>query len=268
MTPLLKQMARKVTVGHIVAVVLLLLVPLVRQVFNRPRPVEELTFVDLADMGGGGAPAAGATEQAPTPPEPKPAPEPEPEPEPEPTIPEAKPLPEPKTEPAPVPKTEPKPVEKQKIKISTNKVVRAKSPAPPANNSKPAMSAADIKKMLASGIPASSGGASGGYAGGTGGSGSASVEAAYQARVRAAFYEAWDQPSSLSNPNLSVVASVRISKDGTVTSRRVSRPSGNSVMDSSVNAAIQRVSKLPAPPRELGGGPLDINVAFELGSQF
>lgn len=236
-----KRTFKRVVVAHVTMIVLITVYPMIKDLFHRPEPVKELTFIDLSQMS---IPALPTVQEVP---EPEIASEPE-APEPEPDIPEPVKVPEKKVE----PKKEPeKPKEKPKIKISTNKVKRAVSPKV---KDKPPLTPEEIRKMMAAGLPAGSSSPSGG---------SPSAMSWYYALVRATMYEAWEQPSGLSGTGLRATVSIRVQKDGNITKRTMIRPSGNSVIDQSVMRAVNGVSRIKALPPEAGSS-LDITIDFEL----
>ncbi len=87
----------------------------------------------------------------------------------------------------------------------------------------------------------------------------------YYALVRQTMYEAWDQPSDLAGKaGLMTEVTVRVLRDGTVTQRSMTRPSGNSIMDDSVMKAVKRVTSLRALPPQFSGAYKDILIEFEL----
>ncbi|MCX7869884.1 MAG: TonB C-terminal domain-containing protein, partial [Terrimicrobiaceae bacterium] len=81
------------------------------------------------------------------------------------------------------------------------------------------------------------------------------------------FYSQWDQPTSIFADGTRFVTTVqiRIEPDGTISSARIVRGSGNVVMDQSVEAALARVQRIEAlPPGLAGAGAYTVNIAFEL----
>ncbi len=109
---------------------------------------------------------------------------------------------------------------------------------------------------------ASGGGTSGGS--GSGGGGAMDPYSLYYAAIYSALYDVWQQPSGLAGKGLSVTALLRVARDGTILERRILRKSGNSVMDSSVQNAIEAVNRFPQFPPELGFATKDITVEFVL----
>ena len=230
------------TIGHISLVLAFLLISSIAHFFKPREPRDAITMIELVQPS-----LSIPTPSLPTPePEPSEPEEPEPQPEEKDTIPI-------KTEPK---KEEPKPklATKNQIKVSTNKVKRATSTPP--NKNQPKLSEAEIRKLLASGIPASSSGGS---------VGNASEMDWYYALVRADMYEAWEQPSGAGTMvGLVAQVSINVMRDGTITSRSLSRSSGNSTMDASVMKAVNRVYRLKPLPGSFSGSSKNITIDFEL----
>ncbi len=232
------------TTVHLVVVVLILVVPLIRKLSHPRKPPEMITFVDLSAL----------------PPPPPPTAEVAPEPEPEPP----KPLPEPEPpKPAPIPEKieEKKPAEKpkpeqHKIKVNTNKTIRRMDTPPrPQTPNQPTLTKEQIRKLLEANVKFSSSGSP---------STSFSDLSLYYATVRDAMYGAWNQPSTVAR-GLVAEVSIKVQRSGAVTQRRLSRPSGNKVMDDSVMQAVNSISRLRALPAEIRDDPLDITIEFVVG---
>ena len=195
---------------------------------RKPKPLEDITIVDLNSVVVDEPPLTPVEEI--TPPEP------------------AKPPP-PKPEPAPIP--EPVKKKKKKIEVSKKKVKRAQDEKPPP---KPKLKESDIKKMLDEAKI-------------TRGSKSPPTDfpfAWYYALVREKMYSAWEQPSGLSASGLRALVSIRVHKDGSITQKKLVHSSGHAQMDESVMKAVRSVSKLKALPPQFGGSYKDITVEFEL----
>jgi len=213
------------TVGHIVFLFVIILVPLVMNWRIRKKDKEFIQFIDLT-VAMPQVPDIKEVDEikrpeAPKPPEPKPV---------------SKDIPEP-------------PKKKKKIEVSKKKIKRSE-PA------QPSLSKEEIKKLLAAGakisdrtsVPA------GNVAG-----------AWYYALVRQAMYDAWNQPGSLSaSAGLVTEVEIRVERNGTVTRRRMTRSSGNPLMDDSVMEAANSVTQLKPLPPEFGGKAKDIVIQFEL----
>lgn len=157
------------------------------------------------------------SEPAPVSPEistPAPDPQPAPKPEPQPVQPEPKPTPIPEK-----PKWKPAKVVRQDRPV-TKTITPDKTPTRPSPNVN------DLKKVL---------------------SGSIDPFSAYDQTVLARFYAVWQQPAS-APVGCSASAVIRIESDGQISSKTISRRSGNSIFDQSVQAALNAVARLPKPP--------------------
>ena len=242
----------RVTIVHGIAVILIIFGQLIFSQAPKIRP-KDLVFVDLSGGGGPAGPPDVTPVKEIKPPEIK-------QPLPPPDQPRVKDIAEVKQ---PI---KPKP----KIERSTNLVVRAEKPKQPPAIKPKAMSAEEIKKMLAQGLKPMPKGAStswrGGGAPGSGsGPGSDSPVAWYYAMVRQLMYEAWEQPGELAVPGNPVAeVTLTVQRDGSITARKLTQPSGNDLMDKSVQKAVNSVSRLrPLPPQFIGPSR-DIVVLFEL----
>ncbi len=235
----------------------------------KPKPNNEVVmFVELAPMGpamGGGAEPTPTEEvqepeqeieeepevvEEPTPPE-EPTPEviePTPEvvePTPEVVEPTPKPVePKPKpVDPTPEPPKENtwKSTPVEAIKVSDERVKATPSPSP-----KPVQKI-DVGKILESGSS-------------SGPVGTPSDFALYESRVTALFQRAWISYK----PSSGGPAWIRISfrADGTITSRRLQKSSGDAAYDAAAKRAADSISSLPKPPSGYGKTYLDIK--FEL----
>lgn len=81
------------------------------------------------------------------------------------------------------------------------------------------------------------------------------------------FYRAWEQPQTVvaSGGRFSVIARIRIERDGRVSDFKIVQPSGNVLVDESVAAAGKKVTRVDALPAGTGSsGHYDVNVSFEL----
>lgn len=214
----------------------LILWPLLHQLLNRRKPPPPITMVDLVSL---------PELPVPTPPQPK-TPEPPP---PEPP----KPPPEPKV--ADIKKAEPpktNEVKKVEIKVSTNRVKVANTPPPKPNA--PKLTPEEIRKLLAAGLPV----------GGPASSGTPSEWSVYYALVRAAMYDEWKPPASVT-PGAGPQISIRVQRDGTITQRTMTRSSGNALLDESAMRAARAVTRISRPlPEGFSGSYRDITVDFEL----
>ncbi|MDY0149655.1 MAG: energy transducer TonB, partial [Kiritimatiellia bacterium] len=87
---------------------------------------------------------------------------------------------------------------------------------------------------------------------------------AYFNHVKERMYAAWQQPGGLGNlPGLSADVAITVEPGGRITARRLSRTSGNALMDDSVMKAVQSVAALrPMPAGQ--HAPKVITITFEL----
>lgn len=111
---------------------------------------------------------------------------------------------------------------------------------------------------------------SGDSAGKAGGQNKATESNWYGGMLHDRFYKAWEQPQTVvaTGAKFSAVARIRIEKDGRVSNFKVVQPSGNVVVDQSIEAAGKRVINVDAPPAQLlSGNHYDVNVHFALNSQ-
>jgi TonB family protein len=214
---------------HIVLVLGAVTIPLVQKLF-RPKKKEIITFVAIDD---GSIPAPPDKIQPV----------------------EVERLPEPESIDIPIqtnkppkkvekPKLEPKP-EKKKWKAApvqrqNNRVTKDRKKPVPATPARKRITASDIQKAL-------------GTAGGT-----PSAFAAYYQTILTRFYSVWQVPVGTAY-GVSAQASIQVGPDGTVSNRRLIRPSGNSAFDQSVQSALQTVNRLPAPPSNLPSRTITID---------
>ena len=97
---------------------------------------------------------------------------------------------------------------------------------------------------------------------GSGGGGTFHPYALYLNQIRAAMYEAWQQPSSLiGKKGLVTSVEIRVQRDGQIAAKKIATPSGNTQMDDSVLRALEVVTRLPELPAGCDG---DISIDFEL----
>ncbi len=84
------------------------------------------------------------------------------------------------------------------------------------------------------------------------------------------FYKEWQQPKTIlaSGAKMSTLVKIRIEKDGRVSKFTVLRPSGNVVMDESVAAITQRVTRVDPLPAGLSkGAHYEVQINFELNPE-
>jgi TonB family protein len=84
--------------------------------------------------------------------------------------------------------------------------------------------------------------------------------ASYGLVLRKYYEEAWIPPQTSRGNDPIVAVSVVIRRDGTVLSRRITRKSGRTELDRSVQRALDRVNKVPAFP----SGSTDEQRTFEI----
>lgn len=194
-----------------------------------------------------------------------------PRPSPSPKV-KATPRPSPKPKPKPTPKPSPKKLvvakaspkptpEEAKSKEETKEDVDlAKEPEKkPDESPKSAVAPSGTGKGTSSG--------SGGRIGGAGGQ---SQFGWYGSMLHDRFYSEWVQPTSIAATGAknSVLAKLRIEKDGRISSFDIVRSSGNTAVDESVSAAAKRVTHVDALPTGLGNGEhYDVKINFELNSE-
>jgi TonB family protein len=70
----------------------------------------------------------------------------------------------------------------------------------------------------------------------------------YGQAIKTIFDQAWYDPPTEIPDDITTKVRIVISRDGTVVSARISRPSGNAVLDKSVERAMRRVKTVPAFP--------------------
>ena len=224
-------------------IVLALLLWSVVSCVKRRRPHEITTFVELQLE-----PAAPVPQSVPAPPEPEPEPAPPP-PEPAVTIPEPEPV-----KPKPNQNRNQNRSRSQNLSQNRNEnrrqpqTVRRDQPAKPA----PALTQEQVRNLLAKGAKpvASSSDAGFGW---------------YLLIVRDEMYKAWEQPSTLGGRKSGTTQiTIRVRRNGLITERRLTRSSGNALMDQSAMQAAEAVTKLPELPPGFGSDYKDITVDFEL----
>lgn len=156
-----------------------------------------------------------------------------------------------------IPKSKPKAADAKKQKAAPE----------PKSKPRPALSESEIRKMLGEGVVSSDTSPRPGPATGPGTAtgGVYHPYAWYLNEVRDVMYNAWQQPGALANiRGLIVTAEVRVQRDGLITARKITAPSGNALMDESVQRALEGVSRLPPLPPGFGGFYKDITIDFEL----
>lgn len=263
---------------------LILLLGLPFSTCQKPQKVQPVEIVDLGSLRPGpGSPAPPVPAAQTSPPAPVSQPTPEPaseavsEPEPvvtpePPSPPKPEPKPTPKPEPTPAPKPEPspqpKPTPKHEVKVSgvKKKVATTSGEAKTTPKAPAGPSASDIKSRLASKIPVEAPGSGGDGAGMEGRpDGIADDFSWYRALIKQTVQAKWKKPPIPSGEKIVTEAAIRIAPDGTVTFLNLSKPSGDAVMDASVEATIRAAVRIPRPlPPGLGSPDYTVIIQFKL----
>jgi len=200
---------------------------------------------------------------------PTPTPEPEPEPvqKPEPTpTPEVKPVPTSLPVP-PKPKHQVKvSATKKKVSVSTSTASTESSASSTQSREPAGPSASDIKNRLASKIPGEVGGGGGDGAGNAGRpDGIADDFSWYRALIKQCIQSSWKKPPIPAGEKIYTEVEIKISESGAVTFLRISRPSGDPAMDTSVEQAVRSTPRLPKPlPAGLGSPDYTVIIQFKL----
>ena len=283
---------RTVLIVFGIHVALLLLFGLPMAQCHKSKPIQPVEIIDLGSLRPGpGLPSptsspAPATPTQPAseipnqeskiqnlPPQPTPTPaDPKIE---TPTAPEPKPepVPTPKPEPLPQPEPKPTPAPKHQVKVSTaKKKVSVSSPNQESKTTSqkssepPGPSVSDIKNRLSSKIPAEPGGGGGDGSGNAGRpDGVADDFSWYRALIKQSIQSAWKKPPIPAGEKIYTEVEIKISESGAVTFLRISRPSGDSAMDTSVEQAVRSTPRLAKPlPTGLGSPDYIVIIQFKL----
>ena len=260
---------------------------------HKPAPIKPVEMIDLGSLRPGPglpSPTSSSTQPSPTQPaseiqNPKPeipvTPKPTPaqETKPTPTLePEPEPVPKPEPTPTPATKIEPTPLPvppkpKHQVKVSTTKKKVSASttstetkPSSSKSNEPPGPSASDIKSRLASKIPGEAGGGGGDGAGNAGRpDGVADDFSWYRALIKQCIQSSWKKPPIPAGEKIYTEVEIKISESGAVTFLRISRPSGDPAMDTSVEQAVRSTPRLPKTlPTGLGSPDYTVIVQFKL----
>ncbi len=127
----------------------------------------------------------------------------------------------------------------------------------------------EIKKAVAAN-PGSGKGTSSGAGGHSGGGSIESQFGWYGSMLHDRLYSDWVQPIAVasSGEKFSVVAKLRIEKDGRISSFEIVKPSGNEIVDESVSEVAKRVTQVdPLPDGLANGDHYDVKINFELSSE-
>ena len=179
--------------------------------------------------------------------------------------------------PKPTPKHTPKPKPATPKATPTAEEGEDATPKPKASPSAkpkgtPTVAKGEGTTSAASDKPGASGGNGVGTGNGKGpgkaGNGSGASEFGwYLSMIHDRLYSRWDQPTNIAHAaqNIATTLKLRISKDGTILSREIVHPSGDTTMDQSVMTAAERVQQIDPLPAGLGtGDTFEINIAFKL----
>jgi colicin import membrane protein len=194
-------------------------------------------------------------------PTPKPTPKPTATPKPSPKKLLAKASPKPKPSASPKAKAENEESDATKKKKAIAKAALAKEGASEENG---ASSEKPTKKATAAHGSKKSGSA--GAEGDGSGAGGASEFGWYGNMLHDRLYSEWVQPTTVvaSGAKISALVKIRIEKDGTVSDFKIIKPSGNVVIDESVEAVAKRVTQVdPLPAGLVDGDHYDVNINFE-----
>ena len=178
------------------------------------------------------------------------------------------PTPSASTTPKPSPKASPKPSPKKKTSPKPSPSPEKKKSKPQATSAKEKNDAKKSEKKLGE-TTAKNGGAAGGRAQANASSTSANA-GWYGNMLHDRFYREWAQPTTVvaSGAKLSALARIRIEQDGRISDFKIVRPSGNVVVDESVQVVGKKVTRVDALPTGIGnGGHYDVNINFALNSK-
>jgi len=194
--------------------------------------------------------------ETPTPPEPKPEPVHTQKPE---------PLPQPEPKPTPAPKHQVK-VSTAKKKVSVSSPNQESKTTSKKSSEPPGPSVSDIKNRLSSKIPAEPGGGGGDGSGNAGRpDGVADDFSWYRALIKQSIQSAWKKPPIPAGEKIYTEVEIKISESGAVTFLRISRPSGDLAMDTSVEQAVRSTPRLAKPlPIGLGSPDYIVIIQFKL----
>ena len=199
-------------------------------------------------------------------PKPSATPKPTPKPSPKPT---PKPTPKPKK---PAPKASPKasatPTNDDDDRATIEENNKEKEAAKAALAKKEKADEETGKKATATSEGAGKGGTSGSGGKGTGAGGAAEF-GWYGNMLHDRFYGEWVQPTSVvaTGAKISALVRIRIERDGRISKFEIVKPSGNVVVDESVQAVTKRVTQVDGLPKGLGGEHYEVNINFELNPE-
>lgn len=217
----------------------------------KPRVVEQITWLDAGATSGAEEAVASEPPTEPTPPEPQ---SPTPQPQTPSDFPEATPTPKPTPKPTPRPTT-PKPKETPTPLKNFSKT----TPRPTPRN--PIVTRPNVPKLGTgvSGTNPQNGPKTGsGAAGGTGTNAAIAADMnRYRELVEVRFGSLWEQPVVGVDAGGGIQIGLihfRVAADGSATSVKLSKSSGSSVMDQSLESLCKRITALPPPPASIQVG--------------
>jgi TonB family protein len=95
--------------------------------------------------------------------------------------------------------------------------------------------------------------------------GGSSAPPDYLSQLSALLYQTWQQPyANRANNGLSVGVKLVIQRNGSLSSKRITRRSGNSEMDASVDRLLRSLSRVPPLPDSVNGSSLAVNIDLVL----
>jgi len=265
---------------HLLLALILLVGPAFLSPGSKEMNLPELNFVpsklvdDLVSNPGA------ASKGTPQPPQPQPLQQPVQPPAP-PTVPktqsvvEKTPLFEPKPQITPT-KPEPESLEpakssKRKIEVSTKPVIRNTSQeTAKARAAAEARAVAERNRRIASALNRAASNIAGSLSGSTdvdfqpGEGGNGVSYGNWFVAVKLVYIDAWIVPDGVTDDSATVAAKITVARDGTVTSTSITRFSGNSLVDQSVKATLDRVRKLPALPEGAKESERSVTINFNV----
>ena len=292
MNPRGRPFRRTVLIVFGIHVGLLLIFGLPMAQCHKSKPIQPVEIIDLGSLRPGpGLPSPTSSPAPATPTQPaseipnqeskiqNPVPQPTPTPAepkietPKPPEPKPEPVSTPKPQPLPQPEPKPTPAPKHQVKVSTTKKkVSVSNPAAESKTSSQKSttptgpSAADIQNRLTSKLPAEQGGGGGDGAGNAGRpDGVADDFSWYRALIKQSIQSAWKKPPIPAGEKIYTEVEIKISESGAVTFLRISHPSGDPSMDTSVEQAVRSTPRLAKPlPNGLGSPDYTVIIQFKL----
>lgn len=265
---------------HLLLLLIVLVGPAFLSSHDQADNLPVLDFVPFktvdAMVSGGGSPAAKPAAPAPLPqpavPAPQPAPEPlKPEPEPKETVKEStkESVKEAKTDPDSL---EPAKEHRHKVDVSTTLVKRSSeefSQSKARADAEARERAAEARRQTAAAISQAVRGIQSGLSGGTtielkGPGGGGVPYANWAQAVKSVYDAAWILPTGIASDSATAKVTVTIARDGTVISARIVDRSGSTVVDQSVQAALDRVKYAAPLPDDAREDQRTITIYFDV----